>query len=380
MPKIYFFTKVNPTRAYSGIKYLCDSLSSMGFEVILYAWIPIDNMSETTSWNFKVNTFSRRWYAKLPILRSVLCLVEVFFISLFNTGNIIYHELTFFRVLYYIKKLRPNKKLIHYATELYTVDDVPKHKNLLIFYKKHASIPDLVIECDSFRAKYRIYKYKLTTDIIVINNTIPLIEHKYRASLFDLAGIGKKINIPIVVYTGAGYLHREIDLLIDGIYKAKNKFFFIAFCYGPIEEINIIREYANNILGEGNCKICSSVERELLLSCIDQADIGIVYYKPSLSIGNSLASPTKFYEYISNGLPVLSSNNITLTTLIEKYNLGCFVKDESADAIGVALDEINEKLIQNKNWNHDIKSVFYNNLEYSINSKSALNKLAKVLS
>lgn len=385
MKKIIIISKSDPTRAYSGLRYMAEALRDKGLSVQLIAWIPKNRICETNSWGIDVKSFDDFWYARIPVLRSYLVQLHILSILLFEDASVIFHELTFFRVLVFLKKIFPRRKYVHYATELYTAQDVPSHRKLLEFYKNNASTPDVVIECDFLRATYRTRLYNIKSPVLVIPNTIPKNEignscvEKAPIDLYVMAGLTSRPLGKILVYTGAGYLHREIDRIIDGIALCKTDVFFLAFCYGPEKEIDIIREYANLKLGHDRVRICSSIERNVLLSCIEQADIGIVYYRPSLSVGNKYASPTKLYEYLSRGLPVLCSNNESLTELISDNNFGVCVADESIAAIGSAIDLLVLKLILEEDWPREIVSKFNESFEYAVSTEHAFSELLRII-
>lgn len=381
MKKIIILSNVNPTTSYSGLKYLSEALKEKNFDVTMYAKIPIDNLKETKNWNFNLKSFYDTWYGKIPLFRRYMTFIHVFFLILFKQSHFIFHELTFFRLLYMCKKLFKNKKCIHYATELYTVEDEPSHKSILKFYEKHSSLPDLVIECEENRKIYRQQLYNIKQPIVVMPNTLPvkeLIVNK-NISLETLSGVKRfPSDYKIIVYTGAAYLHRELDRLIDGIVAAKTKCFFLAFCYGPKLEIEAIRKYAKERLGE-NCFISYPKPREKILSCLNQADAGIVYYRPSASIGNKYAAPTKFFEYIASGLPVICSNNIGLKQIVAKYNVGICVDSETIEDISKAIDILFENELKYKSVKENIHRVYQNSLSYDILSITTLEKIEKIL-
>ncbi len=381
MKKIFIFSNVNPTKSYSGLKYLAEALQNRGYNVTLYAKIPVNDLGETNHWKCEVKSFYDTWYGRIPLFRRYMTYIHIFLLIFFKQSHFIFHELTFFRLLYICKKIFKNKKCIHYATELYTVEDEPSHKNILKFYEKFCNLPDLIIECEENRKLYRKKLYGINQEIVVIPNTIPIKElnTNKNISLKSLAGITEfPEDYKIIVYTGAAYLHRELDRLIDGISGAKTKCFFLAFCYGPTEEIEITRKYAKSKLKQ-DCLISNAKPREEILSCLNQADAGIVYYRPSLSIGNEYAAPTKFFEYIASGLPVISSNNIGLKQLIDKYNLGICVNSESIEDIGNAIDTLFIDEIKFKSMKNKLQDVYRTSLSYEMLSIAALDKIEELL-
>lgn len=376
------FSNVNPLRAYSGLKYLTEALKQNGLDVELVAKIPRNMLSETTGWKMNVKSFYSSWYGKIPLFRRYMVHLHVLLLGIF-ADVLIFHEITFYREIVLLKKLFPKKKFIHYCTELYTEKDVPKDKNLLKFYKRYANIPDLIIECDEGREKLRKEMFGITKPTTIILNTIPKAElpsKGSKGSLAKLAGIyALPTDMPIVVYTGGAYFHRQLDMLVEAVSKVNRKVFFLSFCYGDKNAIDSLERLCREKLGSKYFKICYSVPRNDLLMCINEATAGIVYYKPSLSIGNLYASPTKLFEYIGAGIPVISSNNPEIVKLIEKYNLGVCVKDESVEALAQAIEDLvfdKEKITEIKK-NEDI--IFNNLLCYEVANRDAIKKIVDVI-
>lgn len=381
--KILIVSAANPLRAYSGLKYLTKALKSNGMDVELRAKIPKEMIWETNEWEINVKSFYDSWYGSIPLLRRYLVHLHMLILGIFISDIIIFHELTFFRHVVFLKRIFPKKRFIHYCTELYTEEDVPQDKRLLKFYKKHANIPDLIIECDKGREKLRREMYGINKPTVVIPNTIPKSEIPKKGlegSLAKMAELPKiPTGVPVLVYTGGAYLHRQLDMIIDAISNIDKKIFFLAFCYGEREAIINLENVCERKLGSKYYKICDSVPRDELLKCINEATAGVVYYKPSLSIGNLYASPTKLFEYIGAGVPVISSNNPEIVSLIEKNNLGICVKDESVEALTNAINEIvfnKEKILQIKKSQ---ETAFNNSLCYEVAAKEAIETIMEIV-
>lgn len=387
MKKITVISDVNPTRSYSCIVYLCDFLGKNGFDVELYAKIPKNQIAELQNKKFSVKSFYSFWYGGIPVFRRVMAHIHVLLLLLSSRKNFIFHELIFFRQLVFAKNFLKSKKLVHYATELYDELDEPSHRALLNFYKAHANSPDLIIDCDPFRVEYRKEHFGIHKEIVVIFNSLPSdsvvcrersITSGKNREILNLAGFNGEVDKPILVYTGAAYLHRELDKLVDGVAKAKSDVFFLAFCYGPQRDIDALRSYCSLRFQSGSFCISMAKSRDAILSCLSDADIGMVYYKPSLSIGNRFAAPTKLFEYISTGLPVICSNNENLVDLISDNRLGVCVADESVDAVSNAIDELLSNKMNSSDSKMKIKQFYHDNLEYCILSKNALSKIVEL--
>lgn len=341
--KLLVFCPVNPLRSYSGVKYLCDALAQRGVDLELWAYIPKNMLHETSGWRFTVRSFLNKWYWPIPRIRFGVSKLHVLFLGLTTDAAILFIDLTFVKQIALIKKLRPKKVLIHYCTEFFTAGEVPQIEGALQFYQQFANIPDLVIEVETNRAKLRKEWYSMSKTPLVIPNTIPKSEippQSHVGRLAKLAGIQFPAGVPVLLYSGAVFLHRELDLLVDALAGMRRRPFFLAFCYGDVAAIADLRQKCVERLEQNQVKICDAVPRTELLACIHEADAGYVYYRPSLTIGNLYAAPTKLFEYIAVGLPVIASNNPEIVKLIDEGGLGLCVKDESVLGLRDAIESL----------------------------------------
>ena len=146
--KVGIFTKSKLNNAYSCIVYLKRVLSKQ-YQVYLWAenkTYLFDNIQDRKN-SF---SFSDFWLNSIRIIRYLFCLL-IFFIEVRKYDVIIFHELTFFYISYYLKKIYSNKIFIHYNTEL-DGNDIRYPFYEIKPYEKHASFPDFIIECLKERA------------------------------------------------------------------------------------------------------------------------------------------------------------------------------------------------------------------------------------
>lgn len=380
--RINFVTFANPTNAYSGVQYICDELTRMGFEVELSCRIPAAQVPATAAWRFSIYNVATTWYGNTRIIRTVFYWLRILLLFARGERNFIFHEAHFFRFVALFKRLSHRTRCVHYATELYTEKDEPAHAGILAYYRKSASLPDLVVECDQQRAVYRQQEYGITSPICVIPNTLPVASYKdaARSALEQKINAGNSSNLPIMVYSGAGYLHRELDRIIDGVSQARTQVFFVLICYGPDSELDKVRQYAVEALGPANVLFVSNASRDDIKRALNIADAGVVYYRPSLSIGNRFAAPTKFFEYVAAGVRVVSSHNDSLKPLIDAHQLGHYTQDESATAIAHAVDAVFADTTAPSLIRERIRRVFREKLCFEVAARDGISKIGAVFS
>ena len=341
------FCPVNPLRADSGVKYLCEALTDAGVQVELWAVVPWQMRHEFESWTCPVHV--GWWYAILPRtlyrVQMLLARLHIFLIGLFSIAPILYIETGYVREIAALKKLRPKRLFIQYCPELFTEQD-PIYgmlKSAVRYYAKVADLPDMIIDVEPTRAQIRKQWYRLSKDPFVIPNTLPLKEMPTPApkgSLARLANCTFPVDRPILLYAGAVHRDREMGLLVDALKQMSKRPFLVAFCYGDDSDIEFLRQRCRQELGDNEAQICNAVARINLLACLHEADAGFMYYRPSIGIGYLHAAPTKLYEYIAAGMPVITSNNPGIVELVSTEGFGVSVQEDTAASLAQAIDKL----------------------------------------
>ena len=147
--------------------------------------------------------------------------------------------------------------------------------------------------------------------------------------------LGIKDDSIIVIYQGGLSIGRGVDLLLAAFKKRNDdKVVMVFMGYGQFEEeIKIATRESNNIFFH------PAVAPDVVLEYTSSADIGVSFIqKTCLSYYYCL--PNKLFEYSMAGLPVIVSNMKEMRELVESYNMGIIVEEESVDALNIAIDKI----------------------------------------
>ena len=156
-----------------------------------------------------------------------------------------------------------------------------------------------------------------------------------------MAGGDLPVGMPILVYIGGVHKGTGLDTVVEALEGIGRPVFFLGFCHGKSrEQVEQFRQKVEARLGPNRGRICHAVPRSELLSCIHEASAGLVYYPYSdyPSFNQLYCAPTKMFEYIAVGLPVVASANPPLLNLIEKNRLGACAKGDSVSALRVAIE------------------------------------------
>jgi glycosyltransferase involved in cell wall biosynthesis len=98
-----------------------------------------------------------------------------------------------------------------------------------------------------------------------------------------------------------------------------------------------------------------------ILDQVGDKTIGLLPYQPNKSTQNKI--PTKLYEYIAIGIPILITPNPTWENIINKYNAGLAIDFYSPPQIDIIHNSIT---LMNTNYSNDLKDVMWNNEEIKL--------------
>ncbi len=366
--KILIISASNPTRAYSCLKYMYQSLVDKGYQTTVWCGVPHKQLKDLKAWGDNVHSFQSNILGRIPrerILYYKFCGI----IACFRYRNevIICHDFFFYFICVWIKKIYPATAIIHYCTEIITDKSSWLQRKSHKSYEKNSDVADLMIECDEMRRKYRVKQYKISKPNSVILNTIPY-EETLKLKIKKRTG---KSEVPIVVYSGAIIKAGQLDILINALSLVEEEYYLKLYCYGQQIAISELREKCQVSIGKNKFTIIEGLSREEVLGEIRYADIGILYYDPEYSINTRYAAPTKFFEYVALGIPAVCSNNESLASLIDEYNLG--LRMETNDANGMA--DCIRKLLRNPDLRQEIsrceRNAFKDSLCYEKQSEKA---------
>lgn len=368
MNRIMIFSQHGVNNAYSCLLYLKNELQKF---YIVDLWTVTDEMDISEQDREGCHCLNKGWYAKIRLLGGLIMRIRVLREAR-KANLIIINDWNFYRCGYIIKKFFHNIKFVHYNTEIHG-KDISGRKNVIKFYEKHISVPDMIIECLKERAAYRKKTFDIDKTIYTINNTLPLL--KINSALASKESIEQYFKfedkLPVIVYSGGCNSSRSLDDILECAGNFIGKINFLFFCYGTAENFNRIKVVCEKYR---NCCIHQAVDRVTLLKILARCDIGIQYYDPSYSINHYLAAPSKFFEYIGVGLNVVSSNNHGIDRMIEKYDLGvCFTNKEG---IKVGIEKL---LTKGLNSRENIKRVFEEHFCYEVDSKETIDAIRKLI-
>lgn len=289
---------------------------------------------------------------------------------LFSAGGIL-------KYIYYCFKKNPEVK-IYYVREL-----LPERKNLNIMlylfqYLEYfaCKISDLVVTGNDERKEIIQSIYNIDPNKIFVwlnmrkleeskkyNSMIPQFKEKYREIL------AKKI----VLFTSGYSLWRETDKMILQKKHLTDEFVFVVvggnmLSKSSIDEFQII----SNLIKENHIEdvyFFEKVDQDELLFIIRNSYIGCVHYN-QLNLNNKFCSSGKIYEFLFEGIPVVTTTNPPLKQILNREQLIGVADDNISSAIKL-IDETHKTIIENL--------FVYNTYNHLItNNNSLLNKIQEL--
>ena len=355
-PKLVVVVGIDFDRSYAGTQYLLEHLADT-FEIVLYAY---------------TDASSGRWYRQLPFSLHIfpfrdsvwdggrLRIVSkafraLVFLRMLFAGQVLVTETAYLREAAWAKKIRGKRMVLtQFCQELYFTEEYPLGR-WPATQKRHARVPDVVIDVDPFRAKIRAEYYGLQKTPHVLRNTFPLAQlppPAPRGELWNLAHISPPpAGMPVLVHAGGVVREKPFERIIDAVAELQQPLFLLAFCTATDERIQHFRDLAAKKLKPGSFHLGPTVPRERLRASLWEADIGAVDYTFSVepTVNQRHCAPTKLYEYMACGLAILGSNNDSLRAVVEREEIGhCAKGDDPRDLSQALADMIESGLAKMK--------------------------------
>jgi len=198
----------------------------------------------------------------------------------------------------------------------------------------------------------------------VMQEKISIVPNGVDLSMFDIT---KKKNPKKVVFAGAMYYHRGLDVLLETIPLVIEKIPDAKFVLlGSGTEMDKLKEIVSKNKLDNSVEFKGWIEREKIPENIADASIGIGPLR--LTEVTSRALPIKVLEYMAVSLPVIAQKGTLPNDVLENEKNGFFIENhiELAEKIILLLNEPKKvqnmgahslKLVQKFSWDQVVDSV-----------------------
>jgi glycosyltransferase involved in cell wall biosynthesis len=142
----------------------------------------------------------------------------------------------------------------------------------------------------------------------------------------------------IFLYQGSLGPGRSIELLLDVFRNAVNRC-IVFLGYGDLE--NRIRGVAS---GSRSIFYHPAMPANEILRFTASADVGLALIE-DVCLSYRYALPTKFFEYIAAGIPVISSDGVDMKRIIDRYDIGITVADPSYKTLTALVHSLDRRTL-----------------------------------
>ena len=177
-----------------------------------------------------------------------------------------------------------------------------------------------------------------------------------------------KKSTPLVVYTGVVNELRGLDVVLEAMVNEKWHFAIVTNSQGPYVEFLKKRSEVDFL--KNRVHFLPYVQSHLVSSYVRTADLGIMPFK---RYGNTDASlPTKLFDYLHAGLPVVSSNCTLLEKFLNERKFGKTFLEEDSKSCRKAVNNVlsNAAIFKDKIKN---EKTYLNTLTWEEESLKILN-------
>lgn len=263
-------------------------------------------------------------------------------------------------------------KVVYDARELYFFEE----KETLIgkigcfFEKIIINKADIIISANKYRSKIMKKYYRLGKKPLVYEN-IRKLEYDKNISINEFKRKYDKYfssNTTKIISTSGCNISRNNDKLVESMKDLDSS--FELFLVGESSDSD--KRFIKKIIKKNNLKnvyIINKLETNELKYFIQNCHIGIVNYNKS-DLNNKFCASGKIYEFLFEGLPVVTTDNPPLVDFCKQYKIGVY---DNKFKFGI------KKIKDNYNiYKNNVKN-FVDKLDVDNNNEKLATKISEIL-
>lgn len=225
-----------------------------------------------------------------------------------------------------IKRLKRPTFLVQDVRELYLLNETKHIKGKIgcIFEQYLMRQADVVISANHHRADIMKSSFHLDEKPIVFENIRDL---KYTGMMSKKEIIDKyeaffKKNTMRIISTSGCSIERTNDVLVEAMVNLGEGYELFLVGSGSKGEIHTIKQIieAHEL---NNVHIIGKLNQDELKYFVENCHIGVVNYHQH-DTNNKYCASGKIYEFLFQGLPVVTTENIPLMELCDKFGIGLY--------------------------------------------------------
>ncbi|QWE29002.1 glycosyltransferase [Polynucleobacter sp. AM-7D1] len=301
---------------------------------------------------------------KIQALKQIFFWVNFIFQAIKLRPSIIYAHDYYLIFPAWLAAFMTNAYLVYDAHELIIPNQgerISKRDNFFYFLEsRFIKSADLVIAANQERANIMGEHYELKKIPLVVRNIPPMpkqtLSDKLVFRLYEKLEHEYQEDIHII-YMGDINLDRGIGDLINSLKYLPMRYKCILIGGGPSESL-IKLSHSQDIIGK-RLRLLGPVPHNHIPDLLRQGDIGFLSYS-MVGRNNIYCAPNKIYEYAQSGLPIISTSQEPIVSILRKYKIGELlpIKDKNTP---LKIAEYIKKISFSNEYKHAIRKFLLDN-------------------
>jgi glycosyltransferase involved in cell wall biosynthesis len=192
---------------------------------------------------------------------------------------------------------------------------------------------DYLIAPNAPRSEVYARRCELRNPPVIIRNCPPTTQVPRSDLLREKLGLSPETRI--VVYHGALMEGRALDQLVAAAREFDPDIGLVLIGAETTYFQSVLKPLARSI--PRRVHVIPFVEPDRVLDYVASADLGVVIYQ-NINLNNYLCAPTKLYEYLMVGLPVVASNFPEMLDLFSQFPVGRSFDPDDPSSIAAAIN------------------------------------------
>ena len=228
---------------------------------------------------------------------------------------------------------------------------------------------DAIIDVNQERAELKRQRYALAAHPAIVMNCPEACSPESldgKALHTRLASLGLS-HKKIVIYQGAIMRGRYLDNLVRAMKYVRSDAVLILMGpdVGYRDELKIL---VGNLGIAKRVLFFDSIPPAEIVSFVSGADIGILFYEKT-SLNNYYCAPTKLYEYLMAGLPILVNDLPHLKTMAIEERVGKLLHEVSPESISLGINEMLKSSAEIKTMSRRAREIAYERYNWTAQAK-----------
>jgi len=329
---------------------VCTFIQKQGYKVKLVGRLKPDSKSELKR-SYETHRMKMLFH-KGPLFYAEFNLKLFFYLLFHSCSKIVSNDLDTLLACYTAKILKRNCDLIYdsheYFTEVPELVNRPKVQKIweMIEGQLFPKLTSIYTVNDSIA---NLYKIKYNKDIRVVRNISPLWVNSSKISKKELGIPEDKL---ILIIQGAGInIDRGAEEAVEAMKYLQDSCLLIV---GNGDVIPLLKEYVKQNALQEKVLFFPKMDYEKMMQYTFIADIGLTLDKSS-NINYQYSLPNKLFDYIHAETPVLGSELIEVSKIINTNKVGITVADVTVEKIVKTVKFIQNKPTIFEEWKQNCK-------------------------